>query len=313
MASLPGPYISRKPGELITAEDWNAMQGSVKQDIAGQIQKAVGDIKKVDGSGNADKLEGKTLKEIEDEVIQRVYEELPGRTGYQMIFKRLKKSEEKVIKHGLKACPLTDVYTLAYFQVVCAVSENERRATFVNFYLYHTSEKKIRFQAPNAATSTVIEIEPVGGTHPFKIPFQDMLDRYGVKYTPTTSLDDLVTDFWTAFFADPSDEFEAEQFCHSPWFERCCREETTVSSLIEHGDLDDLWFQMRPRKTINYPAPATTGTIPLPQNVQISHFDFDTLGVTLLLDPVFPPAAQTDINPGDINPAEAKLMLLLKV
>ena len=35
------------------------------------------------------------------------------------IFKKLELCKEKVIVHGLKACPLVDVYQLDYFLVVC--------------------------------------------------------------------------------------------------------------------------------------------------------------------------------------------------
>jgi hypothetical protein len=315
MSTMPNAYISHKPGELITAEDWNAMQGLIKQDIGGQIKQAVGEIKKVDQAGDAGSLEGKTLKQIEDEILTKAFEQLPKRTGYQMIFKLLKKDEEKVIEHKLKACPLVDVYQLDYFEVICS-EDDQKHDYWVNFYLYHTSEK--RFKPTTGLNTNTIIIESTDSkNHPYKIPFSDMLYRCNVQYTDDSSLEDLVTGFWTAFFNDPNDKFDEDQYCHSPWFDRCCREETSVGELKKKGEWDDLWFQMRPIKTINHPLttdgqPAPTDGPPsgyqFPHNIQISHFDFDTLGVRLLLDPVYP-----DPPASKINTAEEKVMLLLKV
>jgi len=322
MSTTPNPYIPHKPGELITAEDWNAMQGLIKQDIGGQIKQAIGEIKKVDQAGNAGTLEGKNLQQIEDEILTKAFEQLPKRTGYQMIFKRLKKDEEKVIEHKLKACPLVDVYQLDYFEVVCS-EDDKRRAAWVNFYLWYANEK--RFRDVSGATASPIVVESTDTrNHPYKIKFSDMLYRYNVKYTKDSSLEDVVNDFWTAFFSTPNDQFDEDQYCHSPWFDRCCREKSSVGEIQKNGEWDDLLFQMRPIKTINYPLTATgqpaslpgapANTPPtqyqFPHNIQISHFDFDTLGVRLLMDPVY---SNTWFPDSKIRTKEEKVMLLLKV
>jgi hypothetical protein len=324
MSTTPNPYIPHKPGELITAEDWNAMQGLIKQDIGGQIKQAVGEIKKVDQAVDAGTLQGKNLKQIEEDILTKAFEQLPKRTGYQMIFKRLTKDDEKVIEHKLKACPLVDVYQLDYFEVVCS-EDDEKKPEWVNFYLWNSSEK--RFKGVNNATQNPIVIESTDPkSHPYKIPFSDMLYRYNVQYTDDSSLEDLVNGFWTAFFSDPNDRFDEDQYCHSPWFDRCCREKNSVGEIKKKGEWDDLWFQMRPIKTINYPLTAagqpnpTPGTPPnalpsnfqFPHNIQISHFDFDTLGIRLIADPVY----SSTWFPNDdskINTREEKVMLLLKV
>jgi hypothetical protein len=318
---MPNTYISHKPGELITAEDWNAMQGLIKQDIGNQIKKAVGEIKKVDQAGDAGTLDGKTLKEIEDEILNKAFEQLPKRSGYQMIFKVLEVDVEKVIEHKLKACPLVDVYQLDYFKVVCS-ADDQKSIDWVNFYLYHTSEKKIKFAGPPVETIVIESTD--GKNHAYKIPFSDMLYRYDVQYTDDSSLSDVVNEFWKKFFSGPNDEFDEEQFCHSPWFDRCCCvEETSVGDIKKKGEWDDLWFQMRPKKTINYPLtdigqpapvagpPAATG-FQFPHNIQVSHFDFDTLGIRLLSLPVYPNPPFLLEN-GPINVKQEKVMLLLKV
>ena len=291
MANETTPYISHNPGDLVTAEDWNEVQRQIKEDIAKQIKGAIQHISTVPNADNAAKLENKTADELSREIVQRALQELPTRTGYRKLFKRLKVNEEKVIKHGLEACPLVDVYQLEAFEVVCS-EDGEKHKEPVNFYLYHSSEKKIRFTPSGTTTPDSVEIEPTDGTA-YRIPFKDLLALYKVEYTETTSLGDLETEFWKALFTAPNDQFDDDQYCHSPWFDRCCGEQRTVEDLKRRGDWDDLWFKMTPRKTINY-----SGTAPTlaPTNIQVVHFDFDTLGIKLL--------------PGL---KELKVMVLLKV
>lgn len=315
-------YIPRNPGDLITAEDWNDLQERIQGDIESKVQGGIDGIDSVDEAGNAAKLEGKTVEELTQEILDKALAKIPTRTGYLKIFKELKLKEECVIKHDLKACPLVDIYQLDYFKVVCDVDE-EKSEQWVTFYLYHSSERKLK--SPIAGGGT-IEIEPTKG-QPYKIPLAEMLDRYNVQYTEESSLGDLETEFWKAFFADPNDDFDPDQYCHSPWFERCCREERTVKSLKQKGDWDDLWFQVRPRKTINYPFSAENGfdsvfPSPAPTQIGVTHFDFDTLGVTLLQTPVSqkqtiePPPDTTNEPPfpvPGIDENHLKVMLLLKV
>ncbi len=85
-------------------------------------------------------------------------------------------------------------------------------------------------------------------------------------------------------------------------------------------DWDDIWFQMRPRKTINYPSAANPSGVespntPAPTQIQVDHFDFNTLGLTLLQAPPFEvpgrPVPDPASEPEPLN--ELKVMLLLKV
>ncbi|HZI66989.1 MAG TPA: hypothetical protein VFF17_10530 [Thermoanaerobaculia bacterium] len=332
MATMPDAYIPHKPGDLITAEDWNAMQGLIQNDIGSKIKTAIGDIKKVGQAGDAGTLGGKTPQDLEKSILEKVFQELPKRSGYRMIFKNLAVNEEKVIKHDLKACPLVDVYQLDYFRVVCSEDE-QRRDEWVNFYLYHSGEKRFKPPVSTSGVGTIVIESSDAKNHPYKVSFADMLSRYGVEYDDDSSLGDIVTDFWTALFADPNDRFDEDQYCHSPWFDRCCSsEETSVGDLKKRGEWDDLWFQMRPVKTINYPldaggqpAPAAPAlkTSPFgfqfPHNILVNHFDFDTLGVRLLADPMYPKALTEkgtrngDKNPNPIDGTHEKVMLLLKV
>src|SRR6266436_916579 len=301
------PYIPRNPGDLITAEDWNDVQEKIKEDIAKQVKEAVDAKTSVANADNAAKLENKSATELEDETVEKALAVLPTRTGYKMIFKRLTKDDEKVIKHELKACPLVDIYQLDYFEVICATGEEkaDQSDVFVNFYLYNSREQKLKWTDTSKTPSVTktIEIESADPKHhPFKISFGAMLDLFGVKYTDTQSLDDLETDFWKAFFSGLNDEFDEDQYCHSPWFEKCCGEKRSVKTLKDSGAWDDIWFQMRPRKVIHFPKtpkddPVNQPLTALPSalaEVQVVHFDFDTIGVQLLADPNYPTTVPTN-------------------
>ncbi|MEJ2559961.1 MAG: hypothetical protein P8186_27830, partial [Anaerolineae bacterium] len=294
------PFTTYEPGGPITAEDRNRDQVKIKEYIAAQTQAAVDGIERVPNADNADKLEEKTLAEITEEIVQRALSEIPKQTGYLRLFLKLEVGEEKVVEHGLKACPLVDLYQLDYFKVG-ASEDGYQFETWVNFYLYHSSERRLRFkdESEDPATLKTVDIEPADG-HPYRIPFKDMLDYYGVEYTEDSSLGDVETEFWKAFFADPNDDFDDDQQAHSPWFDRCCRENLSVQTIRRKRDWDDIWFQMRPRRTVNYPygpdgvpnGPDTTTDpdnpepMPAPTQIEVAHFDFNTLGLRLLRNPV---------------------------
>lgn len=307
-------YLPHNPGDLITAEDWNSLQQMIKDDIQKTVQTGVESHTQIEQSENSDKLEGKTLQELSEEILGRALAAIPERTGYMKLFKKLDLGEEKIIEHGLKACPLVDIYQLDYFQVVCAI-DKEKMAQWVTFYLYHSSERKVRHDG------VTFEIEISDG-QPYKFSLEEMLDRYNVSYTDESSLNDLETEFWKAFFAAPNDEFDFEQYCHSPWFEHCCREERTVGSLKKKGDWDDLWFQMRPRKTFNYTFTEdnfeSAFPSPAPTQVGVNHYDFNTLGISLLANAISQKQEPQETGtPTPVPPTDdgdhIKVMLLLKV
>jgi len=339
MSEQDNPYIEHQPGDLLTAEDWNDLQRDIKKDIAQQVGSAVKGITSVDKAKDAHTLDSLTVDQLTDQILQKALAKIPEKTNYRMIFKRLLPSTIKPdsngmpvldkiseVKHELKACPLVDVYQLDYFRVLCSTGDDQgdQNPSWVNFYLYHSNEKRIRFGGKT------YEVEPVG-QQPYKILFKDMLEllkgQNGFQWDDDTTLDDLETDFWKAFFLAPNDEFEEDQFCHSPWFEKNRGELRTVSELKKRGDWDDIWFQMRPRKTINYPTTKPTastqltpasgpilpeGTTPAPTQVQVVHFDFNTLGIALLRKPEYPDLKNLD-DTGSPKDEWLNVMMLLKV
>lgn len=327
MATETPPYIPHNPGDLITAEDWNDLQIKIKGDIAKQVQEAVENVDNVPNADNAHKLENQTPEELTNDILERVRQELPKRTGYRMLFKLLIVGEQSVIKHDLCMPPLVDVYQLDYFKVVCW-SDEHRHLAWVNFYLHHESERRILFTKKDGKTEP-IEIEPKE-TPPYRIPFKDMLSLYNVQYSETSSLEDLVTEFWGTLFTDPNDEFDERQYCVSPWFAKCCGDHRTVGDLKKHRDWDDLWFQMRPRKTVNYPivgevnkknqfTPTSPVNLevgfPAPTNIEVAHFDFETVGLKLLSLPIYPlgDPVNGEQEMEKVAAEELKVMVLLKV
>ncbi|MDZ8055392.1 MAG: hypothetical protein RMX68_025025 [Aulosira sp. ZfuVER01] len=325
-------YEKYAPGQLIDAKRMNDMQAKIKDDITNQTKKAIEEIKSVKSAENATFLGGKSIGELTQDILNAVFQELPKKTGYLQLYKQLKLDEEEVIKHNLRTFPLVDIYQLDYFRVVISEDGNKPYDEWVNFYLYHSSEKRIRLEKANGTTES-IPIEPPTG-NPYKIPFAELLESYKVKYTDNSSLGDLETEFWKALFADPNDRFDDDQYGHSPWWDRCCREEKTVGNLKDKGDWDDIWFQVRPRKTSNYTQLAIRpqeGNAPIsptaaPTQLEIVHFDFDTLGIKLIGEATYPNVPNPDeANNPPINlvdylktkgrdiSKELKVLLLLKV
>jgi hypothetical protein len=352
MANEVSPYIPRFAGDLLSADDWNKLQIDIKNDIAGQIEKAIGQIDNVKHAGDADKLDGKTLEEITKDIVQKVLEDIRAHErGYKRLFKRLELCKEQIIAHGLDACPLVDIYQLDYFLAVCAKGETpeEESVDWVNFYLYHSTERRIRIPPDNPANKAItIDIEPTD-TQVARLKFSDLLSLYHVSYTDTTDLEELEAAFWAAFI--PNDEFDSDQYCHSPWFEKCCGERRSVKELKDRQDWDKIYLKWMPRKTVNLlssafgntgqgqknalfpdlfvaasctnPNPPTQITA-APTQIQVVHYDFNTIGVKLVDEPVYPAdqvksGTLKDINgnpmpvlPDDFQ-KEIKVMLLLKV
>ena len=308
------PYIEFKAGDLIAAEVMNDMQCQIREDIGQQTQTAVENITQVPSSVDAEKLEGQSLRDITQAIIDQALSQMALQSGYVRLFKKLKVDEEVIIEHNLKNAPLVDAYQLEYFQVV-ASEDDYKFTTFVNFFLYHSSEKRIRFVPEDGGRPESVEIEPSDG-EPYRVAFKDLLAHYNVDYRDSSSLGEIETELWDAIFAAPNDRFDDNQYTHSPWFDRCCREERTVKSLKQKGDWDDLWIKFVPRKTINYPIGLDDNrpeARPAPTQIEVSHFDWNRAGIKLLSEPVYPDRLleMLQAEGRDIT-QELKVMLLLR-
>jgi hypothetical protein len=315
MTETATPYVERDPGDLLTAEDWNIMQAKIYHDIRATSQQAADDVTHVATADDSAHLEGKDIAALTDEVTRRVLDEVRERTGYQQLFKILKTDEVAELQHDLGTMPLVDVCKLEYFEVVCR-EDDESSPAFATFYLHHSDERRVRV-TDQSGTRLTIDIQPKDFPE-LGIPFADMLTRYDVRYTDTTSLDDLETEFWKAFFRDPNDTFGDDQYCHSPWFERCCKEQQSVRELKEKGDWNDMVFQMRPRKTINFISSGDQETqkFARPANVFVQHLDNNRTAIwfegVALHDGGDEERAREYIGEGEFD-SQLKVMVLLKV
>ncbi len=317
------PYIEYKPGELIAAEIMNDMQAQIRADIAAQAQAAVDAITQVPSAQDAERLQGQALGEISKAIIDQALSEMARHSGYMQLFKKLQVGKVSVVEHNLKNSPLVDLYQLDYFQIV-ASEDDYRYISWVNFFLYHSSEQRIRFVPEDRSKPPIsVEIEPAGGPA-YRVAFANLLDRYGVRYTENSSLSELENELWKAMFASPNDRFDDQQHAHSPWFDRCCREDRSVKNVRQKGDWDNLWVKFVPRKTVNYwpteerptggdaPQPVT----PAPTMVQVTHYSFDKLGLLLLREPFYAEEVLKGLRQEerDVEAVrqELKLMVLLR-
>jgi hypothetical protein len=309
-------YVERQPGDLITAEDWNDVQRQIHDDIRTTAAEAAGNVTHVASADDAGGIDGMDVDELTAEITKRVLDAVQAESGYRQIFRILQEGEVDVIEHNLGNCPLVDVYKLRYFEVVCR-EDDDTYASLATFYLHHSSEKRIRVTDEGGERRTV-DIQP-DDFPTIGIPFADMLARYNVEYTDTTSLEDLETEFWKAFFNEPNDEFDDNQYCHSPWFERCCKEERDVASLKAKGDWDDVWFQMRPMKIVGGPVETSDSDIapfmfrdaPVPANVGVAHLDLNRVALWLTGEAIHDGEAEEEL-PEEFRD-ELKVMVLLRV
>ncbi|MBK8985282.1 MAG: hypothetical protein IPM39_04245 [Chloroflexi bacterium] len=315
--SVLEPYVEYKPGELIAAEIMNDMQAQIRADIASQAQAAVDAITQVPSAQDAERLEGQSLADITKAIIDQALSQMALHSGYMKLFKKLQVGKESVVEHNLQNSPLVDLYQLDYFRVV-ASEDDHKYQTWVNFFLYHSSEQRIRFVPDGESTPISVEIEPTGSEQ-YRVAFADLLARYRVKYNDNSSLSDIENELWKAMFAGPNDRFDDDQHAHSPWFDRCCREDRSVKSVKQKGDWDDLWVKFIPRRTENYPPFAMTNmppVTPAPTMVQVTHFSFNKLGLLLFGPPAYAPEVIEGLRQEgrDVEAVrqELKLMVLLR-
>lgn len=289
-------FIEQKPGDSITAENWNELQRKIKAEIQSQVAKAKSEIKQegVDKAGNAEKLENKNTVQLKEDFLKAAEQLVAKRTGYRSYFRWINNKEDIVIEHKLLDYPLVDIYELEPIgDAICSEDGDLSQASTpieskTLFYLHHASEMSVSKKLSDGATTSrtiKMTLDPN-----FSIPFSEMLTHYGITPAGDETLDALETRFWQAFFAQNGETFNPvndEVTCHSPWFDRCCGDRRTYDQLTKAGEWDKLMFHVKPRKTINYQSSATGQTITLTQRsrpvlTQVSQYTFNKVGVRIL-------------------------------
>lgn len=281
MVSETTPYISRNPGDLVTAEDWNEVQVKIKEDIEDKIEAAKEEIKEtgVDQAGNADKFDNKTPKNWTDELDQRYAPKVhdhEGLAAYRRYFKRLRANDTVVLEHKLGRFPLAEVYELLPIAPTVATGTPITE----KFYLYYHHEERDR---------DVLFTEDRGVVRwPWGTPLKQLLDEYQVKWEDDDSLGDVINDFLEAFFKPPAvDHIEHKT---SKWIDEYRK--SLIGELKTRDEWPDICWVVRPSKLIvGSPLSAISGTgadktsvgtvTPL---VNVAHLSYDTLAVTAAAD-----------------------------
>ncbi len=265
------PYIPANPGELITAQAWNEVQVDVKEDIADQIEEAKQDLRHtgVDIAKDAGEFAGKNPDEWKAELDERYSAKLhdhQGITVWRRYIKRFTREVgEALLVHELGRFPIVDTYVL---DPVTTSDDAEFRLCKILFFAGHADADDLGLRV------RVYRDRALRG-----IVFEKLAAEIGLEYTDSSSIADVVDDFWTQFMLDPNDEIE---HCQTPWVQSCCERNRTVGDLKKAGDWDDLYIALNPRKTA-VGAALTTGkanALELPTSrVEVAHVNYDTLHV----------------------------------
>jgi hypothetical protein len=244
MADECTPYIPRNPGDLISAEDWNDLQCKVQEDIRGTAAATEEKLKEegVSRADNADRFDGRTPKDLTDELDERYAAKVhdhEGMAGYRRFIKRFTSDLDKVlIHHNLGRFPLVDVYRLE--RVVGEKASDEIREQFRHckllFYYGHAD-------ADNFGLAHQVYREKVR----LGLPFGPLLDELGVEYEDDDTIEDVLNDMWDKLMEDPNDELD---HCQSPWVEECCGKRRTVAELKKADQWNDLYVAILPLRIL---------------------------------------------------------------
>jgi hypothetical protein len=312
MANETTPYISRNPGDLITAEDWNDVQVKIQEDMQNQIEVAKEQITEtgVKRADNADKFDNKTPKAWTDELDERYAPKVhdhEGQTVYLRYHKRFAKDTPSAfLHHKLGRFPLVDIYGLwpVSDEVTTSDEVESSDGSPVKFFLYYHHEEADKFG---------LNVKVYRERVPLGLPIATVLDEYGVAWEEDDTLQDVRNDLWHKLFAQPNDEIS---HASSPWIEDKIIERLTIQELIKNDEWPDIRLAFRPLRTVWTRLPLVrreavpVGVAAVPEeevtpwagfNTAVTHVNYDTL----LIEPYYPDAIPED--------AFFDVMLLLRI
>jgi hypothetical protein len=232
------PYITRTPGDPVTAGDWNDLQVQVKDDIAAQIAAAKTDIVAtgVQHADDADQFARRSdtqwLSELDKRYapIGHVHE---GPSAYRRYLKHFSTDpglNEVLLEHHLGAFPLIDIYELTPIS-----GDKDNPGPFSLFFYYgHVDEEKYGLSVRVGRERARL------GLH-----LERLLAELSVAYDDDSSIGDVVNDMWDALRQDPNDELAHGT---SPWIDQCCGEARTVAELKRTQQWNDLYLGIKPVK-----------------------------------------------------------------
>jgi hypothetical protein len=242
MTNVTKPYIPRNAGDLWTAEDWNAVQIEIQEDMQSQIESAKEEIKKtgVERADNADKFDNKTPKNWTDELDERYAPKVhdhEGQTVYLRYHKRFAKDTLLAfLHHKLGRFPLVDIYGLWPVSEEVTTSIESSDGSPVKFFLYYHHEEADKFG---------LNVRVYRERVPLGISIATILGEYGVEWEEDDTLQDVRNDLWARLFDQPNDEIS---HASSPWIEEAIIERLTIRELIRNDEWPDIRLAFRPQK-----------------------------------------------------------------
>ncbi len=335
MQNQTTPYITRNPGDLLAAGDWNQMQLDIKDDILAAKQAAKEEIREegVNLAGNSEKFDNQSptewVTQLDERYAQKIHdhEEIAGYRRYIKRFPsesiRLPSDEDEdnediaLLDHNLGRYPLVDVYQLmALFN-----KENNKelleecpKLEDCKLFVYYGHREAERYGLMHNINRRKIKIG---------IPLEPFLTELAVQYEDDDTLGDVLNDMLDAFMEDPNDEIT---HCRSDWIEESVKDRRTVQDLKVADEWDDIKIALAPQQvrgdTVTYalkidPDSGTAnGTvITIERKVSVIHANYDTTAIAVeqakLVDPTSLPTGITeDIIKNKLKPLD--LMMLLR-
>jgi hypothetical protein len=284
-------YIPHNPGDLITSEDWNAMQIDVKNDLTsqvGRVQKALDDFKTA--PVNADTFGRKTPEEWTKTYDERYFKRSDLKDGlgaYRRYFKQIDENDHLssgdyrpvIINHKLGRYPLVNIYELTELQVKNKANDDgkvkDSNNNFVKFLLYYANR-----QDP---VSDKMRVEGEDTVY-LGDPIQLLLDQFSLSVTPNQVLVDVLNDLWDKMF-DPglaqdnftNGSYGYSQYLHDTWIDK------SVKELDEGGIWDNLQMAIRPQMIASYhgdvASPNSTGGSTMESRIQVYHLSQNVLEI----------------------------------
>jgi hypothetical protein len=247
-------YISRNPGDLITAEDWNEIQRKIKGDIdkaqasIDQIQKM--GVDKASKAEDADKFANKTPDKWKEELDERYVQHSELRSGwgeYRRYFKQLEDlTRPAIIEHNLHRYPLVNIYELQSFvdllvEIEKDVSTDSRdNLQNIKFFLYYEGHID-----PAAGKLKSGNYKHSGDS------LEILMTQFGMSKEDGGQLFyDLLNDLWGKMFdtENEQDHFEIESCGFSKWIQdNIIDHQMSVGNVIHKRLWDNLRIAIRPQ------------------------------------------------------------------
>jgi hypothetical protein len=240
------PYISSKPGDLITAENWNEVQIDIKKDIdsrVGEVGAALEEHKKkpVDASTFGGKKPGELTAYYDERYVKRA--ELKSGWGeYRRYFKQISEPiVPAIIKHKLHRYPLVNVFELCGLGLSDQEVSEDTDSAEVKFFVYYAGH---RDPAAKKVQTKGLDVVHWGD------PLDLILEQFGLTPQPEQEFDDVLNDLWGHMF-DPGleqDHFNAEFYGQSLYIQdEILKKDRNVQQLKDAGIWSDLRMAIRPQ------------------------------------------------------------------